>query len=140
MFTPHSIIRWFWNPILARVLSRDTSSGEFSRASKGVARIELDEILPLDSGTQNWGESCHGTRPPPRVTAMAGVQAVAARGDDEHGHYDADDYSSLITDSATTDSTLHRDSRFPESRDSGQIGIQIRESPYFRNLARRDLT
>ena len=37
---------------------------------------------------------------------MAGVQAVPALGDDEHGHYDADDFSSLTTDSATTDSTL----------------------------------
>ena len=36
---------------------------------------------------------------------MAGVQAVPALGDDAHGHYDADDYSSL-NDSAITEATL----------------------------------
>ena len=36
---------------------------------------------------------------------MAGVQAVPALGDDEHGHYDADDFSSL-NDSAITEATL----------------------------------
>jgi hypothetical protein len=29
---------------------------------------------------------------------MAGVQAVAALADDEHGHYKADDYSSALSD------------------------------------------
>jgi len=32
------------------------------------------------------------------VTVMAGVQAVAALADDEHGHYEADDYSSALSD------------------------------------------
>ncbi len=32
------------------------------------------------------------------VTVMAGVQAVAAPADDEHGHYEADDYSSALSD------------------------------------------
>jgi len=29
---------------------------------------------------------------------MAGVQAAAALGDDEHGHYEDDDYSSALLD------------------------------------------
>jgi hypothetical protein len=29
---------------------------------------------------------------------MAGVQEVAALADDEHGHYEADDYSSALSD------------------------------------------
>jgi hypothetical protein len=29
---------------------------------------------------------------------MAGVQAAAALGDDEHGHYEADDYSSALSE------------------------------------------
>ena len=33
-----------------------------------------------------------------RVTVMAGVQAAAALGDDEHGHYEDDDYSSALLD------------------------------------------
>ena len=32
------------------------------------------------------------------VTVMAGVQAAAALGDDEHGHYEDDDYSSALLD------------------------------------------
>ena len=64
----------------------------------------MTKILPLDSGTQNWNESWHGTRPPGRVTVMAGVQAVAALVGDEHGHYEDDDFSSL-NDSAITDAT-----------------------------------
>ena len=93
--------------IFLSILERETGTslvtghvlGQISEGQeKGWVRLFLTKILPLDSGTQNWNESCHGTRPPPRVTVMAGVQAVAAPGDNAHGHYEDDDYSSALSD------------------------------------------
>ena len=97
----------FWGGNFLSILERDFGSslvtghvlGQiFEGLEKGCLGLFLTKILPLDSGTQNWNESWHGTRPPGRVTVMAGVQAVAALAGDEHGHYEDDDFSSALLD------------------------------------------